>query len=71
MENYTQEFNDIVEKAKARKKPLRVAVAGADAENILKGVFRAADEGFVEPILIGNYKKIDDMLDRLGLKQDL
>ena len=68
MENYTQEFNDIVEKAKARKKPLRVAVAGADAENILKGVFRAADEGFVEPILIGNYKKIDDMLDRLGLK---
>ena len=68
MENYAQEFNDIVEKAKSIKNPLRVAVAGADNENILKGLFAAQADGFVEPILIGNYKKIDDMLDRLGLK---
>lgn len=68
MEKYAEEFNGIVEKAKARNKPLKVAVAGADSENILKGVFEAAEDGFVEPILIGNYKKIEDMVERIGMK---
>ena len=68
-EHLAPEFKEIVEKAKALKKPVRVAVAGADAENILKGVFKAQEDGFVEPILIGNYKKIEKMVEDLGFKE--
>ena len=66
-ESFTKEFSSIIDKAKALKKPMRVALAGADVENILQGVFDAQADGFVEPVLIGNYKKIHEMLDRLGL----
>ncbi len=62
------EFRGIVEKAKSLKRPMRVAIAGADAENILLGAFDAAQAGFVEPVLIGNYKKVNEMLERLGLR---
>lgn len=65
-EVFAQEFNKIVEKAKSVKKPMRVAIAGADSENILQGVFDAQADGFVEPILIGNYKKIQVLLEKLG-----
>ena len=67
-ETYAKEFESIVSKAKAAKHPMRVAVAGADVENILRGVFDAQKEGFVEPILIGNQEKITAMLQRLGLE---
>ena len=66
-ETYAKEFNAIVEKAKAAKKPMRVAVAGADAENILRGVFDAQEDGFVEPILIGNEERIQAVIDQLGM----
>ena len=67
-EVYAKEFDGIVAKAKAVKKPMRVALAGADVENMLKGVFDAQEDGFVEPILIGSKDKITAMLDRLGLR---
>ena len=60
------EFEGIIEKAKRNGKPMRVAVAGANSENILQGVFEAQADGFVDPILIGNYKKIQEVLDKLG-----
>ena len=66
--SYAKEFNGIVEKAKAVQKPMRVAVAGADVENILRGVFDAQQDGFVEPILVGSEKKIRAMLKDLGLE---
>ena len=66
-EVFAKEFQGIVEKAKAAKQPMRVAVAGADAENILRGVFDAQADGFVEPILIGNFEKIRKALENLGL----
>ena len=69
-EVFAKEFNGILEKAKTLKKPMRVALAGADVENILQGVFDAQEAGFVEPVLIGNYKKIHDMLERLGLEEN-
>ena len=47
-------FEGIVEKAKKVDRPMRVAIAAADAENILRGAFMAQDAGFVTPILIGN-----------------
>ena len=63
------EFQTLVDKAKERNagKPMRIAIAGADAENILQGAVMAQQEGFAEPILIGNYKKINQTLERLGL----
>ena len=67
-ENYAKEFDGIVEKAKASKKPMRVAVAGADAENMLRGIFDAQEAGFVEPVLIGNGEKITALLKKLGLE---
>ena len=41
MDENTSKFGSIISKAKACKKPMRVAVAGADVENILRGVFDA------------------------------
>lgn len=66
-EVYAKEFEPIVAKAKAAKKPMRVAVAGADVENILQGLFDAQADGFAEPILIGKEKKILATLEKLGL----
>ena len=65
---YDPKFETIVNKARVGGKRMRVAVAGADSENILKGVFEAEADGFVEPILIGNYKRMMTMLESLGLK---
>ena len=67
-EVFAQEFNGIIETAKAGKRVMRVAVAGADVENILQGVFDAQADGFAEPILIGNYKKIHEMVEKLGFQ---
>ena len=53
---YAPQFETIVSKARAEGKRMRVALAGADSENILKGLFEAEADGFVEPVLIGNYK---------------
>ncbi|MEA5151015.1 MAG: phosphate acyltransferase [Oscillospiraceae bacterium] len=68
-ETYAKDFSGIVEKAKAAGKPMRVAVAGADAENILRGLFDAQADGFAEPILIGNPDKIRAALERAGLSE--
>ena len=65
-EKYAKEFQAIIEKAKSLEKPMRVAVAGADNENILKGLFEAQEEGWVKPILIGNYEKIRATLEVIG-----
>lgn len=66
-EQYPHDFDYIVDRAKALDKPVRVVIAGADAENILLGAFDAQKSGFVEPILVGNRKKIMDKLEVLGL----
>ena len=61
-------FDWIVERAGEVQKPLRVVVAGADAENILLGVFQAQKSGFASPVLVGEPEKVEPMLERLGLK---
>ena len=65
---FAKEFEGIVSKARAEGKRLRVALAGADSENILQGLFEAEADGFVEPILIGNYKRIQQIIEKLNLK---
>lgn len=66
-ETYAHELDIVVDKAKALQKPARVVIAGADAENMLLGLFDAQESGFAEPILVGNYKKITEKLKALGL----
>ena len=65
-DHYPKEFQTIIDKARSLNRPLRVAVAGADAENILRGLFDAEAEGWVKPILFGNFEKIRDTLEKLG-----
>ena len=65
-EQFLGGFEEIVEKAKAVERPMRVAIAAADAENILRGAFQAQDAGFVEPILVGNVGKIRAVLETIG-----
>ena len=65
-EQFLSGFDAIVEKAKAVERPMRVAIAAADAENILRGAFMAQDAGFVEPILVGNVGKIRAVLEAIG-----
>lgn len=73
-EVYAHDFDYIVERAQKLKQPARVAIAGADVENILIGAFDAARMGFVTPILIGNHKRIKAMLEKIdteGVEYDL
>ena len=65
-ESFMTGFDRIVERAKKVEKPMRVAIAAADAENIVRGAFLAQDAGFVEPILIGNGNKIRAVLESIG-----
>ena len=62
-----QNFEQIVDKARAAGRRSRVVIAGADAENILLGAFHAAEEGFAHPVLVGEEAKIRPLLERLGL----
>lgn len=68
MEKKTNILDKLVEEAKKIKKPKRVVIAGADSDNMLEGLFRAADDGFVEPILVGKGTRVNEALDRLGFK---
>ena len=61
-------FDRIVERAKQSFRRERVVIAGADAENILLGAFRAQEEGFATPILVGERDKIEAILTRLDLR---
>ena len=47
---YSHDFDRIVNAASALQRPARVALAGADVENILLGLFDAQEAGFAEPI---------------------
>lgn len=65
-EQHAEVFQAIIDKARSLEQPMRVAVAGADAENILLGLFEAEAEGWVKPILVGNYEKIRAVLEKIG-----
>lgn len=64
---YKKNFDFVVDKAYAVEKPVRVAIAGADTENILLGAFRASAAGFAELILVGDPDRINEMLKNLSL----
>ena len=66
MSEHAKVFQAIIDKARSLDHPMRVAVAGADAENILTGLFEAESEGWVKPVLVGNYEKIRTVLEKIG-----
>lgn len=65
---FEQNFNFVIERAKALKKRARVVVTGAYIDNIVSAVFKAEEEGFVYPVLVGSEDRILEVLERLGLK---
>ncbi len=63
-------LNDIAIKAKALGKKTRVAVAVAEDSNTLGALARAANEGFVHPILIGSKERIKSLPETALLPRD-
>ena len=68
MNVFEKEFDFILEKAKKLSKPMRVVVAGADAEHLLQAVFEAEAQGFAFPVLVGNEERIHKMIQELKLE---
>ncbi len=65
---FEKEFDFILEKTKTLSKPMRVVVAGADAEHLLQAVFEAESQGFAIPVLVGDEARIQGMLKDLNLE---
>lgn len=68
MNVFEKEFDFILDKAKSLSKPMRIVVAGADAEHLLQAVFEAEAKGFAIPVLVGNEARIRAMLKELKLE---
>ena len=64
---YKTNFDFVVERAKAGERKIRVAIAGADNENMLQGAFRAEAAGFAKLLLVGDEEKLTKMLKDLSL----
>ena len=59
-------INEILELARSRKATKRVAVAGAADEHTLEAVTKAMKEGFIDPVLVGEKKTIQSILEELN-----
>ena len=58
-------FDDLIKKVQNLDSMKKVAVVSAQDEHTLEAVFKAKKDNIVEPILIGNNKKIIEILSRL------
>ena len=63
---FLRDFNALIEKAKSFPKARKVIVASASDEHTLEAVFRAQNDGIVNPVLVGDKPKILDILSKLG-----
>ena len=68
MQGFVKDFDFVINRCKALKKPARVVVTGAYVENTLRAVFQAEAEGFCRPVLVGSENRILAILERMGLK---
>ena len=64
-----KDFKMLFSKAKEQK-PMTLAVAAANDENILKAVCSARDEGLILPLLIGEKEKIMKVAEAIGVAID-
>ena len=60
-------FQELLERTRVSGTRKRVAVVEADDEHTLQAVFRARDDGLVEPLLVGDAVRIRSTLEDLGL----
>ena len=60
-------FDNILSLMPRMDHPMRVVLAGSDGENMLKGLFKAQEDGFVEPVLVGDRGRTEAVLAELGL----
>ena len=68
MQVYENNFDFVIQRAKALKKPARVVMPGATIDNIVTALFQAEEEGFCFPVLVGNEEKIMQTLTKLNLQ---
>lgn len=59
-------FKELFEKAQTQNK-MKLAIAAADDENILKAVCEAAENDLIDPILIGNKSDILDVAEKTNV----
>lgn len=59
-------FNEIIASAQEKEK-IRVVVAAAEDESVLQGVHKAKRLNLIEPMLVGDKGKIEDIIDKHGL----
>ncbi|MFS8540519.1 MAG: phosphate butyryltransferase, partial [Tissierellales bacterium] len=57
-------FDELIRKVANYKEKKKVAVVAAHDEHTLEAVFKAKEDGVVEPILIGRKDKIKEILDK-------
>ena len=63
-------FESILKLLPKNNKPLRVILAGSDGENMIRGIFQAQQEGFVQPVLVGDRARTITLLEKLGLERE-
>ncbi|QQY80116.1 phosphate butyryltransferase [Keratinibaculum paraultunense] len=63
-------FDQLIKKVSKFEKKRKVAVAVAEDAHTLEAVFKAKEEGIVDPILIGNKRKIDEILNNTNYSFD-
>ena len=63
-------FDNIISRVPHLDAPLRVVLAGSDGENMLQGLFQAQNEGFVQPVLVGDRARTMVQLEKLGLENE-
>ena len=65
-----QTFDNILARVPKMPRPMRVILAGSDGENMLRGLFQAQKEGFVQPVLVGDRARTLVQLEKLGLEHE-
>ncbi|MGI6143211.1 MAG: bifunctional enoyl-CoA hydratase/phosphate acetyltransferase [bacterium] len=63
-------FDDVLARVQARTTPKRVGVVAAIDANSIEAVLKAKEEKIVEPVLIGDRKKIVAIFDELNVAED-
>ena len=60
-------FNELLETAKSQK-IMKIVIAAAQDEDVIKAVSQAKEIGIAEPVLVGNKAKILEIMNELGIE---